>query len=78
MSRRYGLYGAHSRDWLTFGGRLLCHPDRAELEYLFPVGTATVREIPADVPDTLMLPVRDHPALAAVRWPLRRSDFRAP
>jgi hypothetical protein len=75
--KRWGLFGSQSRDWLTYGGRILWHGDQAELEFLFPVGTATVREIPADIPDDLMLPVRDHPSMAAVEWPLRRSQFRA-
>lgn len=77
MIRRYGLYGRGSRDWITYGGRILWHPDRAELEFLFHAGTTTVREIPADVPDDLLLPVRDHPGMAAVSWPLRRTAFRA-
>lgn len=76
MSRRYGLHGQRSHDFLTYGGRILWHGDAAELAYLFPVGTATVREIPRDVPDDLMLHVRHHPAMSAVRWPLDRSQFR--
>lgn len=75
--KRYGLYGEISRDWLTYGGRILWHDDAAEMEYLVPLGTTQVREIPADIPDDLMLPLRDHPQMAAVRFPLRRSDFRA-
>lgn len=76
MTRRYGLYGDVSRDWLTFGGRILWHTDPAEMAYLVPLG-ATVREIPRDIPDDLMMPLRDHPQMAAVTWPLRRADFTA-
>lgn len=76
MSRRYGLYGRMSADFITYGGRILWHTDAAELAYLFPVGTTQVREIPRDVPDDLMLHVRHHPSMSAVSWPLDRTQFR--
>lgn len=78
VSRRFGLYGTNSRDFLTYGGRVLWHDNAAELAYLFPVGTATVREIPAYFPDELLMRVRDHPRMAAVRFPLTREQFRNP
>lgn len=71
---RYGLYGALSRDFLTSGGLVLVHSDRGELEFLFP--GATVREVPPSIPPEQCLPVRFHPELASVQWPLKRSDFR--
>lgn len=73
MPKRWGLYGTHSRDFLTYGGRIIWHDNPAEMEWL--TTGAQVREIPRDVPDELMMPLREHPKLAGVRWPLRREDF---
>lgn len=74
MTRRYGLYGAASRDLLTYGGRVLWHDNKAELEFLFP-GTRVI-ELPHDLPPDQCLPVRHHPSMAPVSWPLRRADFQ--
>lgn len=71
---RYGLYGSRSRDFLTYGGRILVHDNRDELAFL--ITGAAVRELPRDIPDEQTLPMSAHPELAAVRWPLRRGDFR--
>lgn len=76
MTRRYALYGPVSRDWLTYGGRILWHTHPGELAYLVPHG-ATVRELPRDVPDDQCMHIRFHPAMATVRWPLNRKDFNA-
>lgn len=76
MTRRYGLLGDRSRDWITFGGRILWHDNPHELAYLFPSGVK-VGEVPRDIPDQQMLPIREHPAMASTRFPLQRSDFRA-
>lgn len=72
---RYGLVGARTRDFLTYSGRVLVHDNRAELEFLVP-GTP-VREVPPSFPPDQCLPIRHHPDLAAVQWPLNRSDFRS-
>ncbi len=73
--KRYGLYGVNSRDFLTYGGLVLVHDNAAELEFLI-AGDAVVREIPPDLPESQTCPVRLHPNLANVRWPLSREDFR--
>ncbi len=70
----YGLYGRISRDFLTYGGRVLVHPSQAELEWLFP--GAVVREVPPSFPADQCLPVAQHPDLASTTFPLDRSDFR--
>lgn len=77
MPKRYGLYGEMSRDFLTFGGRVLWHTDPAEMEFLFK-GTIKIREIPPTISDESMLHISQHPKLATVRFPLRREDFRNP
>ncbi|GAA3230688.1 hypothetical protein GCM10017691_23870 [Pseudonocardia petroleophila] len=73
--KRYGLLGNRSRDFLTYGGRVLTHHNAAELEFLVPVG-AQVCELPRDIPNEQTLPIAQHPSMAAVRWPLNRSEFR--
>lgn len=74
MIRRFGLYGPLSRDFLTWGGRILWHTDAAELAFLVPLG-AVVRELPADIPADQTLHIGSHPAMAAVQWPLTREQF---
>jgi hypothetical protein len=71
---RYGLFGARSRDFLTYAGRVLVHDNPDELGFL--VAGATVRAVPPSVPDDQTLPITAHPELADVRWPLRKDDFR--
>lgn len=72
--KRWGLWGQQTRDFLTHGGQVIVHDDRAELEFLIP-GTP-VRELPPDIPQAQCLPLRFHPDMASVRWPLDRRDFR--
>ena len=71
---RYGLFGAKSRDFLTYRGRILVHDNDRELAYLLP--GSTPRPLPRDIPAELTLPIRLHPELAAIRWPLDRGDFQ--
>ena len=79
--KRFGLYGAQSRDLLTVGGRVLVHssPDagqaKAELEFLFP--GSHVREVPPSIPADQTLPLEQHPELADVlTFPLTKEQFR--
>lgn len=65
----------------TFRGRLVVHDSRAELEFLVP--THPVREVPGRTPEETAarlgiptLALKDHPDMAAVRWPLDRRSFR--
>jgi hypothetical protein len=70
---RYGLVGGTSGQLLTYRGAVIVHDDRAELEWLVP-NTRTVRLTDGDIGQP-WIPLRQHPDLAAVRWPLRREDF---
>lgn len=72
---RYALQGTTSRDLLSYGGRVLVHDNPAELEFLF-AGDIRVIPCPRDIPPEQTLSVRYHPDLAAVQWPLDRSQFR--
>lgn len=72
----YGLYGEVSRDFLSFGGRPLFHDNPAELEFLVRGPSLRVRVMPADLV-AVGMPIRAHPDLVGVRWPLRREDFQS-
>lgn len=69
---RYAIAGEHSKDLLTWGGRVIVHNDRSEMEFLFPL-ERIVRVSDGDIGQTLLL--RDHPDMAAVMWPLDPRDF---
>jgi hypothetical protein len=70
---RYGLQGETSKELLTYGGRVLVHDDPSELAFL--ISGARVVTVPRDIPPDQTIPVRFHPSLVNVRWPLRREDF---
>jgi len=74
VTKRFGLYGSRSRDFITSGGQILTHDDRAEMEFLFN-GDLQVRELPRDIPTEQTISIRHHPSLAAFQWPLTREQF---
>ncbi len=59
-------------DVFTYGGRVLVHDNRAELEWLFPYRDTV------DVTESVLpkLSIKEHPQCASLTWPLRREDFR--
>ncbi|HEY1439805.1 MAG TPA: hypothetical protein VGF65_02970 [Mycobacterium sp.] len=65
-TRRFGIYGEKSRELLTYGGRIICHHSREQLEFLHP--GVVVREVPPDVPADQCLPIQLHPDYASVQW----------
>lgn len=67
MTKRFGLYGDHSKDFLSYGGQILVHHNEAQLRFLVPFG-ATVRELPSDIPEDQTLPIRFHPEMCGVQW----------
>lgn len=69
----YGLWGEKSGQFLTQGGRVIFHTNRAELEFLFP-GT---RVKPVDVNPLEGIPLKYVRGMETVRFPLDRSEFRA-
>lgn len=74
MSRRYALQGTRSRDLLTYGGRVIVHSNRAELEFL-TAGDVRVIECPRSIPPEQCLELRFHPDFAHHRFPLSREDY---
>lgn len=71
---RYAMVGQRSKELLSFNGLVLIHHDAGELEFLF-AGAQVIR-CPSSIPDGHTMPVAAHPALAAIRWPLSREQFR--
>ena len=68
----YGILGRSTGQLLTFQGRAILHGDRAEMEFLFPAE----KIVPVLNWHEPYVPLRDHPDMAPVRWPLRKEDFR--
>lgn len=59
-------------DVFTYQGKVLVHENLHELEFLFP-GRKFVNLNTSELP---RMPLRDHPDMAPVRFPLRKEDFR--
>lgn len=74
----YALQGLTSGDLITWGGKVLVHDNRRELEFLFIAGVRVV-ECPRDlVANDLTMPIWAHPEYEGLSWPLRRSEFVTP
>ncbi len=71
--KRYAWYSDECRELLTFRGLVIVHDNRAEMEFIKP-WVKTV-ECPRNIPDEQTIPLRFHPDMAPVRWPLSRKDF---
>lgn len=74
MSRRFAMEGPNSKQLLSYQGKVLVHDDRAELEFLFPGVRVVEPGVALAQYDTL--PVKEHPDLGHLEWPLRREDFK--
>ncbi|MCX4232806.1 hypothetical protein [Streptomyces ortus] len=70
--KRYALC-SEKADLLSWGGKVIVHDSKAELEFL--MRGARVVECPRDIPDDQTLPIRFHPDMATVTWPLDRRNF---
>jgi hypothetical protein len=73
MKEKYGIVGGTSGQLLTYRGAALVHDSRAELEFLFP--SARVVRLSRGLVGQPWMKLKDHPQMAAVRFPLRREDF---
>lgn len=72
--RYYGIWGENSRAFLTSGGRVIIHHNRAEMQFLFPHNT--IKEIWVSPDPDKTIGLRFVPGLEHIRWPLRKEDFR--
>lgn len=74
----YALVGATTRDLLTYRGRVIVHDNRTEMAFLLP----NARTVPVTDADLVArsplppIPLREHPDMAAVQWPLTREQFQ--
>lgn len=71
----YAYVGNASRELLSYRGAILVHDNPAEMEYLIP-GYAVIPLPPAEALGRPTMPLRHHPDLAAVAWPLEKGSFR--
>lgn len=67
-AKLYCLVGRVTGDLLSWKGRVLVHEDKAELEYLFPANR--VVELPSIYAEDLTMPLKFHPDMEAVQFPL--------
>lgn len=70
----FALVGPVSKELLSFNGQVLVHDNKAELEWLIP-GVKVIQLPKADIGRPTM-PIKDHPDMAAVRWPLDKRHFQ--
>lgn len=69
----YGIRGRSTGQLLTYQGKAILHDNRGEMEFLFPAENV----VRADgFADGSFIPLKDHPDMIPVRWPLRKEDFR--
>jgi hypothetical protein len=57
-----------SGDILTYQGKALVHSNKAEMEYLFPANR--VVPLPSYWGEELTFPLKDHPDMDTVQFPL--------
>lgn len=70
----YALVGHESHELLTFGGKVLTHPSKTELEWIIGASARIVR-LPRAVERDQTMAIRHHPGLASYTWPLQKGDF---
>ncbi|MFD9223816.1 hypothetical protein ACFWDI_28385 [Streptomyces sp. NPDC060064] len=74
MTTRWALEGPTSHDLLTYGGKVIVHGNRHELEWL--MANARVVQCPRSIPPEQTIELRFHPQFEGVSWPLRREEWR--
>jgi hypothetical protein len=72
----YILVGRTTGEPLSYNGKVLVHPDKSELEFLFP--NERVAPKPKWIDDGLTMALKDHPGMDTVQFPLRlhMNQFR--
>lgn len=70
----YGIWGENTRGFITYGGRVIIHTNRKELEFLFPENTIKEVWIGPDPDKTIA--VWAHPQLAHITFPINKGEFR--
>lgn len=70
--KRYALC-SETGDLLSWNGKVIVHDSKPELEFL--MRGVRIVECPNDIPDDQTFPIRFHPDMATVTWPLDRRNF---
>lgn len=73
----YALKGRTSGKLVSWGGRLIIHDNKGEMQFLFEA-TSDAYVVPVNVnPDPeKTIALWAVPGMEAVEWPLRKEDFR--
>ncbi len=66
--KKWCLVGASSGEILTYKMRAIVHDDKREMEYLFPANR--VVPLPSYWGEELTFPLKDHPDMDVVQFPL--------
>lgn len=77
MRPRYGLISSQYDDFLTHGGLVITHHDRAQMQWLHP--GARVVELPPSIPAAACEPILHHPDYLGAfdaNGDVRREAFR--
>jgi hypothetical protein len=69
--KNWCLVGAVSGEILTFRDRALVHDNKQEMEYLFPANR--VVPLPSYWGEGLTFPLKDHPDMDTVQFPLAQN-----
>lgn len=70
----YACIGAVTGEPITLNGRTILHEDKDEMSFLFPLNR--IVQYKASSNEHVMA-LRDHPDLAAVTFPLDKTEFRS-
>lgn len=68
MSNKWCLVGAVSGEILTYRDKALVHENKQEMEFLFPANR--VVPLPSYWGEELTFPLKDHPDMDTVQFPL--------
>ena len=68
---RYCIIGRSTGEPLTYRGWVLVHPDKSELQFLFPGERIGV--LPNYYDDSLTMQLKDHPDMEVVEFPLEQN-----
>jgi hypothetical protein len=74
MTTRWALEGARTRDLLTYGGRVIVHNSKPELEWV--MHGARIVPCPRAIPPEQTIGLRWLPQFEGVSWPIRREEWR--
>lgn len=79
MAKLFALQGNISGELISFGGKILVHPNRHELEFLFPkrdhLKIVEIEVVDGEMGGRKTMPLKDHPDMGFVKWPLERNRW---